>query len=177
MKYSVKRRGSMRMPPPTVPAMTAPSRMNREMPIPCLPNGGIANFDRKVAPISGVARRAKGSQFVVETAPPEVFPIATVGATTALPIDHCTEQRDFRRFELRLDAYYIRQAGVMAVDGENRAPRARCDELRVGALANRCRIDDHNIVFDGRGLHQVAERNTPEQLLWVGGRISGAQQR
>src|SRR5579863_1874455 len=114
MKYSVRRRGSMRMPPPTVPAMTAPSSTNREMLIPCLPKGGIANFDRKVAPISGVARSAKRSQFGVETAPPAAFPIATPGATTALPIDHRAEQRDFRRFELRLDAYHIRQAGVMA---------------------------------------------------------------
>src|SRR5580658_840695 len=167
----------MRMPPPTVPAMTAASTTNREMPIPCLPNGGTANFDIKVAPISGVAKRAKRSQFVVETAPPAAFPIATPGPTTALPIDHRAEQRDFGRLELRLDPHHIRQAGVMALDCENRAPGARCNELRVGALANRRRIDDHNVVFDGRRLHQIAERNTPEQLLRVGGRLSGAQQR
>src|SRR5580692_2475037 len=149
----------MRMPPPTEPAMTAASNTNREIPIPCAPKGGKANFDRNVAPISGVARRAKRSQFVVKTALPteSSFAVAAAAGTTDLFIDHRAEHRDVRRFELRLDAHYIRQAGAMALDREYRAPRARCDQLRIRALANRCRIDDHNIEFDGRDLHKIAK--------------------
>ena len=93
------------------------------MPIPCAPNGGIANFDRKVAPISGVANRAKRTPLVVETAPSGTLPTGTLDATM-LAIDHCAEQRDFSRFHLRLDPDHIRQTGIVALDREKRATRA-----------------------------------------------------
>jgi hypothetical protein len=85
------RRGSTRMAPPTVLAMTAPNITNREIPIPCAPNGGIANFERNVALISGTARRVKRSPSPVATVPLRKRPIAALGGTTALPIDHCAE--------------------------------------------------------------------------------------
>src|SRR5579863_5880534 len=117
------------MPPPIEPAMTTASKKNREMPIPWAPKGGNANFDRKVAPISGAARSAKRTPFAA-TGLPAAFDLATVGATTPSPIDHGAEQRNVGRLELRLDAHDIVQPGVMALDREDGAARARRDQLR-----------------------------------------------
>ena len=93
------------MAPPTVLAITTPNSRNNEIPIPCAPKGGIANFDRNVALISGKARRAKRRPFPVATVLLGIGPVAALGGTMALPIDHCAEQRYAGGFELRLDPY------------------------------------------------------------------------
>ncbi len=85
------------MQPPIEPAASAPSNKKREMSIPCAPKGGIANFDRTVAPMSGVVSTAKRSRSAAvdmrgDVVLPAEFTIARVGVMSRSFVDHGAEQ-------------------------------------------------------------------------------------
>src|ERR1700741_4008640 len=95
------------MQPPIEPAASAASTKKREMSMPCAPKGGIANFDRTVAPMSGVANMAKRSRSAADVRGDAVLPadcaIAGIAVICLSFVDHGAEQRRSSPLELGLD--------------------------------------------------------------------------
>src|SRR4030081_2293964 len=176
------------MQPAIDPTISAASKNRSEISIPCAPRGGTVNLDRSVTATSGVASTAKrsrstcvdsrGSAAALSSRDGSVLPVAFTiageGVMSRSLVDHGAEQHRSGRLELRLDANRVGQPGAMAFGREHYASRTGCDDLCIGALEHRRGVDDYNVVFGRRGLHQITEGNVTEQFLRVGRRRAGA---